>query len=155
MIDLYQRPSYRIIETGALSKNKAGEKPMRTTGPVLIMESNLDISQLLTICLKLEGYNVQLCEGKQEVLAWIKQAPEPGGMLLLDLSVSLTACEMLVNEIQDCYQRRFSYVPPIIGLTTSIEVYRSFDHPAITHMLIKPFHIRQLRDLVNGKQKTA
>lgn len=127
---------------------------MWTTSPVLIVESNLDICQLLTTCLTLEGHHVVLFDEERDVIEWMTQATEPCDVILLDLGISPAASAAMLDELQACCLRSFAPPPTIIGLTTSWELFRAFSHPALSHILAKPFHLKQLRELVeSGKRQ--
>ena len=83
------------VERNELNKHRALPKikTLPAAPPILIVEEQAAIQELLSTVLALAGYRTTSCAGRQAALTWIDRTKPTGeslALILLDLSISCT-----------------------------------------------------------------
>jgi two-component system chemotaxis response regulator CheY len=127
-----------------------GADAVPTAPHILIAEGHPAIQELLCWALQLAGYRTTACAGRQAALTWIDRAMPSGdcpALILLDLSIPCTneAADFLYH-LRARWHDACGVLPQIIVLTTYKKVQE--DLMPTEHMVLKPFHVRDLMALV-------
>ena len=117
--------------------------------PILIVEEQAAIQELLSTALALAGYRTTSCAGRQAALTWIDQLTPYSDcppVLLLDLSLPGTHAANFLSHLRTRWHDACGVLPHIIVLTTSKQVQNNL--AAQERVLLKPFHIHELLALI-------
>lgn len=139
------------VERNELDKHGALPKinTLPAAPPILIVEEQAAIQELLSTALELAGYSITSCAGRQAALAWIDQltpCSDCPALLLLDLSLPGTHAANFLSHLRTRWHDACGVLPQIIVLTTSKQVQN--DLAAQERVVLKPFHIHELLELI-------
>jgi two-component system chemotaxis response regulator CheY len=116
---------------------------------VLVVDDNPAIRDMVSWALELDGYQPAEAAEGYEALAWIANAAREGrypDVILLDLAMpgmdGQTFLERLQNQ-WDALRPRPAIIVITAGITGS-----GADSLSVDHVIVKPFHVRELLDVV-------
>ena len=116
---------------------------------VMIVDDNPAIRDMVSWALDLDGYEpVGAAEG-QEALTWIDNAAYEGrypAVILLDLAMPGMDGDTFLDRLQDRWGASCSL--PAIVIITAASVDSVKEDLPVQHVIVKPFHVRDLLDLV-------
>jgi CheY-like chemotaxis protein len=121
---------------------------------VLVIDNHPVILDMLSYMLYFEGYQPACTANGQEALAWIMNALPTGrypAVILLDLYMPVMDGASFLSCLRAHWNASVP-IPPIILLTVDKS---NHDHLACSDVLLKPFHIHDLRerlDRITGKE---
>ena len=111
--------------------------PERNPPYLLVVDDDVDIVQTLGLCLRAEGYRVQLARNGQEALAQL--APELPAAVLLDLMMPVMDGWQFAAEVKSRGLR-----VPLLVLSADQAVERHAGVLAADAWLAKPFDLDEL-----------
>lgn len=115
-----------------------------TPKPVLIVEDDDDIREILIEALQLEGYPLLVAVNGADGLRALRSAPVPPGLVLLDLMMPVLDGAGFLAALTEAERRRF----PVL-LITAAGPARTDVLPATAGLLKKPFDLDNLLELVS------
>ena len=118
---------------------------------VLIVDDNPAIRDMVSWALELDGFEAAEVADGQEALAWMDNAAREGrfpAVILLDLSMPRMDGGTFLQRLQGQWEKAHP-IPPIIIITAA---QNTPEEPPthVNHVIIKPFHVRDLLDAVRG-----
>ena len=126
----------------------------RTNGQhpiVMIVDDNPAIRDMVSWALELDGYEpVEAAEG-QEALTWIDKAACEGrypALILLDLAMPGMDGDTFLDRLQVRWGGSCP-LPAIVIITAAAADSVQEDLP-VQHVIVKPFHVRDLLDVVRS-----
>ena len=129
------------------------EQPLRHFGRhapiVLVVDDNPAIRDMVSWALELDGYEPAEASEGQEALAWIDNAAREGrypSVILLDLAMPGMNGNAFVDQLRAQWEAKHP-LPAIIIITAATEKQDMALTP-IKHVIVKPFHVRDLLDVV-------
>ena len=114
-------------------------------GPILIIEDNPAIADIICRALEIAGYQAMACAERKAALTWINRALEEGylpALILLDVGISPTNGVDFLHVLRRQVSQAHCTPPPIILLTASKAIQDEFS--AVERVILKPFHVRDL-----------
>lgn len=126
-------------------------EPLPDAPPILIVEQEPAVEEMLCWMLLLAGYRAMVCANRDAVFTWGEQiipADDPM-LILLDLSL-LCAAEVIdfLARLRAKWQEAGKILPPIIVLTTSLQVRAELRFREC--ILQKPFRVHDLLCLIQA-----
>ncbi len=118
--------------------------PSTTKAPVLIVEDDGPLRELLTIILEGEGFEVESAANGEEALA--RLIARPPAVLLLDMRMPVMDGWQLVLEIDRSQLPR----PPIVVLTAATDPAERAEEVRADAWLAKPFDRDELLSLMRS-----
>lgn len=121
-------------------EEKRAERPV-----VLVIDDQPAILDMLSWMLSFYGYQAVCTTNGQEALEWMKSALHTGQypvVILLDLFMPVMNGTRFLASLRDHWNAPVP-IPPIILLTVDRS---NHDHLACSDVLLKPFHINDLRE---------
>ncbi len=120
---------------------------------VLIVDDNPAIRDMVSWALELDGYEpVEVAEG-QEALNWIDNAAHEGrypAVILLNLAVVNMDGLTFLRQLQAYLSTSpCAYRQPAIIVITSDVVGKDVERLGVERVIVKPFHVRDLLDIVH------
>lgn len=115
---------------------------------VLVVDNAPAIQDMLSCALLLQGYRPICKANGQEALEWIENAQRMGQYpkaILLDLLMPVMSGSTFLTRLRACWNAPLP-IPPIVLLTAQMGDYSDL---ACNEVLIKPFHLRDLRERLN------
>ena len=119
--------------------------PTSNRGPILIIEDNPAIADIICRTLEFAGYHTMACADRKAALTWINRALEGGylpPLILLDVGISPTNSVDFLPVLRRQLGQAHCTLPPMILLTTSKAIQDEFS--AVERVILKPFHVRDL-----------
>ncbi len=130
---------------------------VQTEPLIMIAEEQPAIRELLRWMLHLAGYRLVVCVDRQTTLTWGEQTmvqADLQAMLLLDLSsLCVQEAAEFLDRVCARWQTFFTLPPQIIVLTTHPNVQAYLESRQC--VLLKPFHVRDLLDLIRRAMEAA
>ncbi len=118
---------------------------------VMVVDDNPAIRDMVSWALELDGYEpVEAAEG-QEALTWMDNAACEGrypAVILLDLTMPGMDGGTFLDRLQDRWEASCP-LPAIVIITAATSDPVKEDLP-IRHVIVKPFHVRDLLDIVRS-----
>lgn len=115
-------------------------------GPILLVEDDLDLSDVILEVLTAEGYTVVCTSNGREALDWLAKGPRPALVLLDFYMPRVNGWEFL---------EQFSARPECVGLPLVALTTSPVNHPALVATLRKPFEMLSLvstvRQVLDGR----
>lgn len=130
-------------------EEKGAERPI-----VLVIDNQPAILDMLSCMLYLQGYQPVCVSNGQAALEWIKNALHTGkypAVILLDLRMPVMDGASFLTHFRTRWNAPVP-IPPVILLTVE---KGNHDHLACFDVLLKPFHIHDLREMldrITGKE---
>jgi CheY-like chemotaxis protein len=121
-------------------EEKRAERPV-----VLVIDDQPAILDMLSWMLSFHGYQAVCIANGQEALEWMKSALHTGQypvVIILDLFMPVMNGAKFLACLRDHWNAPVP-IPPIILLTVDKS---NHDHLACSDVLLKPFHIKDLRE---------
>lgn len=122
---------------------------------VLIVDDNPAIRDMVAWALELDGYeSAEAAEG-QEALDWMHNAAREGrypSVILLDLAMPGMNGKTFLERLHS--QWKPVHPLPAIIIITAAANESDAHNPGITHIMMKPFHVRELLDIVRKHVKS-
>jgi DNA-binding response OmpR family regulator len=119
--------------------------PTSNRGPILVIEDNPAIADMICLALELAGYQAMACAGRDAALTWINRALEGGhlpALILLDVdNLPKNGADFLSHLRRQLGEAHCS-LPAIILLTTSRAIHDEL--AAVERVILKPFHVFDL-----------
>jgi len=125
---------------GFEEEEKRAERPV-----VLVIDDQPAILDMLSWMLSFHGYQPVCIANGQQALEWMKSALHTGQypvVILLDLIMPGMNGARFLASLRDHWDAPVP-IPPIILLTVDKS---NHDHLACSDVLVKPFHIKDLRE---------
>ena len=119
--------------------------PSSNRGPILIIEDNPAIADIICRTLEIAGYHTMACADRKAALTWINRALEEGylpRLILLDVGISPSNGVDFLSVLRRRFSQAHRTPPAIILLTTSKAIQAEFS--AVERVILKPFHVRDL-----------
>ncbi len=144
----------KVMQLMQTSISLEGEKERAERPLVLVIEDQPAILDMLSYALSLQGYQAACTANGQEALEWIKNAlstRQYPAVILLDLLMPVMDGTSFLSSLRAHWNAPVP-IPPIILLTVD---KTNHDHLACFDVLLKPFHIHDLRerlDHITGKE---
>jgi len=120
---------------------------------VLVVDDNPAIRDMVSWALELDGYEAEEAAEGQEALDWIDDAAREGrhpAVILLDLAMPGMDGSSFLSQLHTSWNAfHIAYPMPVIVVITANAA--SFDAKSLVgveRVVIKPFHVRDLLDLV-------
>jgi CheY-like chemotaxis protein len=116
-------------------------------GPILVIEDSAIIVELLSWALRLRGYSYVCVANGQEAYEWMENAllrQRYPAAILLDLYMPVMDGRTFLQRLRTRWDGNVP-IPPIILM---VEERRNYEHLGCSGVLIKPFHIADLFDLL-------
>lgn len=123
---------------------------------ILIIEANPTIREMLQWSLRLYGYRSMALLPKQSMpLHWrTTLACDPPSLILLDVAYAQETA-VILSHVSQQWQSMFTCtLPPIVLLTTAVHRQRSLEQQTGYPVLPKPFHILELRRVIERNVPT-
>jgi CheY-like chemotaxis protein len=117
---------------------------MKSVKPVLIVEDEEGIREILKTAIQLEGYPVFTAPNGEDALRLLREMPAPG-LILLDLMMPVLNGWEFVERIEK--DPKFSSIPAV-ALTAYAERAKSLKH--VRSVLTKPIDFLCLMETVRG-----
>lgn len=118
---------------------------------VLVVDDNPAIRDMVSWALELDGYEPAEASEGQEALAWIDNAAREGrypSVILLDLAMPGMNGKLFLEQLRSQWE---SIHPlPAIVIITAISQTEEVSHVDVKHVIVKPFHVRDLLDAVRS-----
>jgi CheY-like chemotaxis protein len=125
------------LETGE-GKMSAAERP------VLVIDDDLDILEIMAMVLESSGYSVRTARNGKEALDLMHGGLRPG-LIVLDLMMPvMNGWEFRENQLRDSALARL----PVVALSGSGNVKEAAQELGLTEYLLKPIDTQTLLDLV-------
>src|SRR5438046_3810904 len=125
-------------------KNVEGRQPI-----ILVVDDNPAIRDMVSWALELDGYEPAEAAEGNEALAWMDNAAREGrypDVILLDLSMPVMDGSAFLERLRAQWGTAHPF-PSIVVITAVIT-----DSDAVTlgvdHVIVKPFHVRYLIDVI-------
>jgi two-component system chemotaxis response regulator CheY len=128
-----------------------GKKQLNGHQPiVLVVDDNPAIRDMVSWALELDGYeSAEAAEG-QEALAWMDNAAREGkypNVILLDLAMPGMDGRTFLERLRS--QWKPSHPSPQIVVITAGTGGPDAESLGVEHVIVKPFHVRDLLDIVH------
>ena len=128
------------------SRVKKGRSPV-----VLVIDDNPAIRDMVAWSLEFDGYeSVEAAEG-QEALDWMLNAAREGrypSVILLDLAMPGMDGKTFLERLHTQWEPMHP-LPPIIVITAGTKGMDA-GSLGVEHVVVKPFHVRDLLDMIRG-----
>ncbi len=119
---------------------------------VLVVDDNSAIRDMVSWALELDGYEAAEAAEGQEALDWISDAALEGrhpAVILLDISMPGMDGSSFLRQLHTSWNAsHISYPWPAIVIMTASSASLDAKSLGIEQVVIKPFHLRDLLDLV-------
>lgn len=123
-----------------------GQQPI-----VMVVDDNAAIRDMVSWALELDGYEpVGAAEG-QEALSWMDNAAREGrypAVILLDLAMPGMDGGTFLHQLQARWEA--SRPLPAIIIITAAKSDSARGNLPVQHVVVKPFHVRDLLDIVRA-----
>lgn len=119
--------------------------PIHNRGPILVVEDNAAVTDMICCILECAGYQAIACAGRKAALTWVKRALEGGyspALILLDVGFPPTNPVDFLSHLQGQFSGAHFTLPAIVLLTTCRAFHDEF--AAVERVILKPFHVRDL-----------
>ena len=116
---------------------------------VLVVDDNSAIRDMVSWALELDGYEPAEAADGQEALDWMDNAAREGrypAVILLDLAMPGMDGNLFLERLRKVWEAAHS-LPEIVIITAGTESPNAASL-GLEHMIIKPFHVRDLLDVV-------
>ncbi len=116
---------------------------------VLIVDDNAAIRDMVSWALELDGFEPAEAAEGAEALAWMDNATREGrppAVILLDIAMPGMGGETFLEQLRSRWEPAYPS-PSIIVITAGAGV-PNVTRLGITNVIIKPFHVRDLLDVV-------
>jgi two-component system chemotaxis response regulator CheY len=119
---------------------------------VLVVDDNDAIRDMVSWALELDGYEAAEAAEGQEALEWMSNAAREGcypEVILLDLAMPGMDGSTFLTHLHQQWDAPHA-LPAIIVITAAGDSVRPPDarQLGVNHVMVKPFHVRDLLDLV-------
>lgn len=118
---------------------------------VLVVDDNAAIRDMVTWALELDGFAPAVAAEGQEALAWMDNAARDGrypAVILLDLAMPGMDGDVFLERLQASWEK--ARPMPAIVLITALQNAPEVPRTHVNQVIIKPFHVRDLLDVVRG-----
>jgi two-component system chemotaxis response regulator CheY len=118
---------------------------------VLVVDDNAAIRDMVTWALELDGFAPAVAAEGQEALAWMDNAARDGrypAVILLDLAMPGMDGDAFLERLQASWEKARPI--PAIVLITASQNATEVPRMNVKQVIIKPFHVRDLLDIVRG-----
>jgi len=135
----------QIMQSDQTSSSFEEEETRAGRPVVLVIDDQPAILDMLSWMLSFHGYHPVCIANGQEALEWMKSALHTGQYpvaILLDLFMPVMSGARFLTSLRDHWNAPVP-IPPIILLTVDKS---NHDHLACSDVLLKPFHIKDLRE---------
>jgi CheY-like chemotaxis protein len=116
---------------------------------VLVVDDNPAIRDMVSWALELDGYEPAEAAEGQEALAWIDNAAREGrypSVILLDLAMPGMDGTLFLEQLRSQWES-IHPLPAIVVITAASQTGKMI-HADVKHVIVKPFHVRDLLDAV-------
>lgn len=129
---------------------KQSSKPVKGRQPVvLVIDDNPAIRDMVVWALELDGFEAAQAAEGQEALDWMYNAAREGrypSVILLDLAMPGMDGKTFLEHLH--VQWEPSHPLPSIIIITAVTKGPEVNSPGVEQVVMKPFHVRDLLDLV-------
>ncbi len=118
---------------------------------VLIVDDTAAIRDMVSWALELDGYEAAAVAEGHEALAWIDTAAREGhypAVILLDLAMPGMDGKMFLHRLQTQWEA--THPLPAIVVITAGQIEPKLAELAVQRVVVKPFHVRDLLDVVHA-----
>lgn len=116
---------------------------------VLVIDDNPAIRDMVSWALELDGYEPAEAAEGQEALDWMENAAREGRyptVILLDLAMPGMDGQTFLERLHKQWEATHP-IPPIVVITAGT-AGPDAEALGVEHVIIKPFHVRDLLDVV-------
>lgn len=116
-----------------------------TRGPILVIEDNPAITDMICCTLEFAGYQTVACADRKAAWTWLNRALEGSylpPLILLDAGIPPTNVRDFLSHLRRQFSEAHLMLPAIILLTTNKAIHDEF--AAVERVILKPFHVRDL-----------
>jgi two-component system, chemotaxis family, chemotaxis protein CheY len=116
---------------------------------VLVVDDNPAIRDMVSWALELDGYEAAEAAEGHEALAWMDNASREGrypDVILLDLAMPGMDGLVFLAKLHTAWEANHP-LPAVVLITARINA-PDISTLGVAHVIIKPFHVRQLLDIV-------
>jgi two-component system chemotaxis response regulator CheY len=116
---------------------------------VLVVDDNPAIRDMVSWALELDGYEAAEAAEGHEALAWMDNASREGrfpDVILLDLAMPGMDGHIFLSKLHTAWEANHP-LPAIVLITARVND-PDISTMGAAHVIIKPFHVRQLLDIV-------
>ncbi|GCF07644.1 response regulator [Dictyobacter arantiisoli] len=119
---------------------------------VLVVDDNSAIRDMVSWALELDGYEPAEAAEGQEALDWMSNAVREGrtpAVIVLDLAMPGMDGDTFLQRLQEYWNSDNISTPrPSVIVITAGTGVSSASHPGVERIIRKPFHLRDLLDIV-------
>lgn len=118
---------------------------------MLVVDDNPAIRDMVSWALELDGYEPAEAAEGQEALAWIDNAAREGrypSVILLDLAMPGMNGTLFLEQLRSQWES-IHPLPAIVVITATSQA-EGVSHADVKHVIVKPFHVRDLLDAVRS-----
>lgn len=118
---------------------------------VLVVDDNPAIRDMVSWALELEGYEPAEASEGQEALEWLHNAAREGrypSVILLDLAMPGMNGDAFLENLHSQWEQ-IHPLPSIVVITARANTPDA-DTMGVSQILAKPFHVRDLLDILHG-----
>lgn len=121
---------------------------------VLVVDDNPAIRDMVSWALELDGYEPAEAAEGQEALNWLESAAREGNhpsVILLDLAMPGMDGHVFLQRLRSQWEDYHAPYPrPAIVVITAATASSDAENLGVEHVIIKPFHVRDLLDVVHS-----
>ncbi|GCE13331.1 response regulator [Tengunoibacter tsumagoiensis] len=121
---------------------------------VLVVDDNPAIRDMVSWALELDGFEPAEAAEGQEALDWIKNAASEGcypAVILLDLAMPGMSGRTFLEHLHRQWEEHHMPSPrPAIVVITAANTSPDADSLGVERVIVKPFHVRDLLDIVHS-----
>lgn len=131
-------------------KQKRGPHPI-----VMVIDDNPAIRDMVSWALELDGFEAEEAAEGEEALAWMESAAREGrypAVVLLDLTMPGMGGQDFLDRLRTGWE--FAHpLPALVVITAGTDDPIDAAKLGVDHIMIKPFHVRDLLDVVRDLAK--